>query len=54
MRRVLEYILKGELILAVEVTLLDVVILVGDPRDTDTLGVAFLVYDQTAEVVLAI
>lgn len=54
MRRVLEDILKGKLILAVEVTLLDVVILVGDPCDTDTLGVAFLVYDQAAEVVLAI
>lgn len=54
MRRVLEDILKGELILTIEVTLLDVVILVGDPRDTDALCIAFLVNDQAAEVVLAI
>lgn len=54
MRRILEDILEGQLILAIEVTLLDVVILVGDPRDTDALGVAFLVDYEATEVVLAI
>lgn len=54
MRRVLENILKGELILAVKVALLDVVVLVGYPRDTNALSIAFFVDDEAAEVVLTI
>lgn len=54
MRRVLEDILKGKIILAIKIALFDVVILVGYPSDADVLSVSFLVDDETTEVVLAI
>lgn len=39
---------------AVEVSLLDVVVFVADPGDIDALRVALFVYDEAAEVVLAV
>lgn len=54
MRRVLENILKRKLILAIKITLLDVVILIGYPSDADAFCVSFLIDDETTKVVLAV
>lgn len=54
MRRVLEDIFKGKLMPAIKVTLLDIVVLVADTRNADTLSIPFLIDDQAAQIVLVI
>lgn len=54
MKWALEYILKGEIIFALYILLIDVVVFIGDSGYAYALCIAFLVYDEAAEVVLGI